>query len=120
MDKLSEENAVARAMGLSYGKYKAQQWLQQQKSPPPKNPQKKPLKRSPSKCRDPEAFKLWQEGKTDSQIAEHFGVSRTIIQRWRDVLELPSTTKGKVDTKKYRLVKSPDGSFYAIKTDTIK
>lgn len=123
MDKLSEENAVARAMGLSYGKYKAQQWLNNQNSPPQakhhQKPPQKPQKRT-RKCKDPEAFKLWQEGKTDAEIAKHFGVSRTIIQRWRDILELPSTTKEKVDTKKYRLEKTPDGEYYTIKIDTIK
>ena len=40
---------------------------------------------------DQEAFRLWQAGRTDREIAAVFGVSRTIIQRWRDTLEIPST-----------------------------
>ena len=111
MNELSKDAAAARAMGLSYGQYKALSY----------EPAKLPAKASQQPCKhqekqkhytDPEAFKLWQEGKTDSQIAASFGVSRTIIQRWRDTLELPSTTKHKVNTKKYRLAKNEDGTYY--------
>lgn len=66
------------------------------------------------------AFQLWQEGKTDRQIAAVFGVSRTIIQRWRDSLELPSTSKYVINTKRYRLVKDKDGRYYAVKDSPMK
>lgn len=123
MDSLSIAVERARAMGISYGQYQARLWLEKQKSATPTNnpqpqPQRKPPKRA-KRYRDEEAFELWQQGKTDSEIAKHFGVSRTIIQRWRDVVELPSTTKENVDTKKYRLEKTPGGEYYAIKIDTI-
>ena len=118
MDKLSKEAAAARAMGLSYGQYKAQQYLQEQNKPPKINPPKKPQKKRQKHYTDPEVFNLWQQGKTDTEIASVFGVSRAIIQRWRDVMELPSTSKKTVETKKYRLVSDERGRFYAIKSDT--
>lgn len=71
-------------------------------------------KRRKKSYTDPAVFALWQQGLTDAEIAAVFGVSRTIIQRWRDVMELPSTSKNKVDTKKYHLVKDRDGTFFAI------
>lgn len=119
MDKLHEANAKARAMGLSYGQYKALLYQQQKQQPQPPQAPQKPHRKRHRRFTDPDAFKLWQEGNTDAQIAAKFGVSRAIIQRWRDVLELPSTSKQKVDTQKYRLDQSPDGTYYAIKIDTI-
>ena len=115
MDKLSEKAAKARAMGLSYGQYVAQIGSNPHKA---HDGPRKPRKRK-RRFTDPEAFQLWQEGKTDAQIAAAFGVSRAIIQRWRDTMELPSASKTKIDTKKYRLVQSPDGTYYAdIKSTT--
>ena len=114
MRELAKDEAAARAVGLSYGRYKAQAY----KSPP--NPEK--AAQSPPEARkrikkydDREAFSLWQAGKTDAEIASAFGVSRTIIQRWRDVLELPSTSKKRIDTKKFRLVKNESGAFIVIR-----
>lgn len=116
MSELAKDAAAARALGLSYGEYKAMQYLRgespQEATRGPQKPQKS-LKRYD----DREAFKLWQEGKTDAQIASALGVSRTIIQRWRDVLELPSTHKKMINTKKYRLEKNRDGSLIAVKDD---
>lgn len=63
---------------------------------------------------DSEAFELWQHGYTDAQIAEILGVSRQRIQTWRDDIELPSTAKHNIDTKKYRLAYMPDGTCYVI------
>lgn len=55
---------------------------------------------------DLEAFRLWQQGRTDREIAAVFGVSRTIIQRWRDTLELPSTVSFPwLDTAQFRMVR---------------
>lgn len=119
MDKLHEANAKARAMGLSYGQYKALLYQQQRQQPHPEPPPRKHHKKRPRRFSDVDAFTLWQAGHTDAQIAAKLGVSRAIIQRWRDVLELPSTSKNdKIDTKKYRLEQYPDGTYYALKTDT--
>lgn len=120
MDKLHEANAKARAMGLSYGQYKALLYQQQKQQSKPAEPLVNPRRIRPRRFTDPEAFALWQEGNTDAQIAAKFGVSRAIIQRWRDVLELPSTSKTQIDPKKYRLDQFPDGTYYATKLDTIK
>lgn len=81
---------------------------------------RKPRRRNGAKKRsftDREAFALWQKGKTDAQAAEILGVSRQMIQRWRDIMELPSTAKNDVDTKKYRLAHLQDGTTICIKTD---
>lgn len=115
MDSLSKKAAKARALGLSYGKYVAM--IEKTPRKAQESPQK-PRKRK-RRFTDPQAFKLWQERKTDAQIAAAFGVSRAIIQRWRDTMELPSISKNTdIQTKKYRLVQDPDGNYYAEKTDT--
>lgn len=104
MSKIADDERAARAMGLSYGKYKALTY----KPIPPKPPAKR--KQRPRRFSDEEAFLLWQEGHTDSEIAQKVGVSRALIQRWRDILELPLTTKEPIDTKKYRLAQLQDGT----------
>ncbi len=41
-------------------------------------------------CPDvPELFRLWSDGVTMDEIAEHFGVSRTAIRSWRQRHKLP-------------------------------
>jgi hypothetical protein len=63
----------------------------------------------PRKLNEGEAFKLWQEGKSDAVIAKAFDVSRQRIQAWRDTLELPATDKEPIDTSKYYLIKQQNG-----------
>ena len=104
MSSIADDERIARAMGLTYGKYKALTY----QPIPPKQPAKR--KQRPRRYTDQEAFQLWQEGHTDSEIARRVGVSRALIQKWRDTLELPSTTKERVDTKKYRLAQLQDGT----------
>ncbi|MBQ9168886.1 MAG: helix-turn-helix domain-containing protein [Oscillospiraceae bacterium] len=118
MNLLAEENAAARAMGLTYGRYKALLFKQVPQTTAPKNAQKPP-KRNRKRYTDEAAFLLWQQGKSDSQIGAALGVSRQIIQRWRDTLELPSTIKNHIETKKYRLVETQDG-FYIIREGDIQ
>lgn len=114
MGILAEEAAKARAMGLSYGEYKALTYNPNQTIPSQKKPPSTSHKNR-KRYTDEDAFKLWQQGKTDAEIAHELGVSRTIIQRWRNVLELPSNRKHKnsVEAKKYRLVEIR-GGIYAI------
>lgn len=113
MSTIADDERAARAMGLTYGKYKA---LTYQPIPP------KPLaqrRQRPRRYTDQEAFQLWQEGHTDSEIARRVGVSRALIQKWRDTLELPSTTKEPIDTKKYRLAQLQDGTVVVLKDEDL-
>ena len=116
MSDLSNNARAAAAMGLSYGKYKALTYNPDQETESPSKSRRKPQKGK--RYNEKEAFILWQEGKTDEEIASVFGVSRTLIQRWRDTMELPSTSKRRIDTKKYCLVQNPDGTYVVFK-DTI-
>lgn len=109
------ELTAAKEMGLTYGKYRALMYQQEKPSQP--KPTGHQRRKQHRKYSTHEAFSLWQEGKNDSEIAEALGVSRALIQRWRDNLELPSTTRHHVDTKKYRLQQAEDGTYYAIKGD---
>lgn len=114
MTSLEKDVLAARAMGISYGQYKALSYDPEKEQPAAKR------KESPKKGKsysEQRVFSLWQAGKTDAEIASAVGVSRTIIQRWRDALELPSTAKNTVDTKKYRLEHLQDGTLIAIKDD---
>lgn len=113
MSDLSKNARAAAAMGLSYGKYKALTHNPDQERKSPSKSRKKPQKGK--RYSEQEAFRLWQEGKTDEEIASVFGVSRTLIQRWRDTMELPSTSKRRIDTKKYRLEQNPDGTYVVLK-----
>ena len=70
----------------------------------------KTKKRRKRRYTDEQLFLLWQEGYTDEQIGHAVGVSRQYIQRWRDQLELPSTSKFCVNTQKYRLTRLQDGT----------
>lgn len=110
---LDDEARIARAMGLSYGRYKAMQY-----NKPTAAPQK--IRRSRTQKRrytDEDAFRLWQEGKNDCEIGAILGVSRQIIQRWRDTMELPSTNKQPVDTKNYHLVRTGETEMFVIYGD---
>lgn len=109
-DTVSEVNAVARSLGLTYGKYTAMLFMKEGKMAAlPKSPQQ--AKRSRRRYTDEEAFALWQAGKNDCEIGAALGVSRQIIQRWRDTMELPSTAKMEIDTQKYHLVRTAAGTF---------
>ena len=114
MTDLEKDVLAAKEMGLSYGKYKALTYdptiVRRQKTMAPEQKRKK-------RYDDHRVFALWQAGKTDAEIASVVGVSRTIIQRWRDTMELPSTKKSRVETKKYRLVSVQDGTIMCIKDD---
>lgn len=108
MSSLADENRIARSMGLTYGKYKA---LIYQKGQSVEPSPRKPAKRSRRRYTDEQAFALWQAGKNDFEIGRELGVSRQIIQRWRDTMELPSTVKFDIDTHRYQLVRTPAGIF---------
>lgn len=110
MGSLQEENTIARSMGLTYGKYKALMYEKERKTAVPPLPLPKPTK-SRRRYTDEEAFAMWQAGMNDCEIGARLGVSRQIIQRWRDTMELPSTAKSDIDTGKYRLVKTTKGMF---------
>lgn len=114
MTSLEKDVLAARAMGISYGQYKALSYDPEKEQPAAKRKENPKNRKRYSEHR---AFVLWQAGKTDAEIASVVGVSRTIIQRWRDALELPSTAKNTVDTKKYRLEHLQDGTLIAIKDD---
>lgn len=107
MSQLDRDIRAADAMGISYGKYKALTYKPSETMPAPAKKQKRHRQR---KFTDAEAFQLWQQNKTDEEIGSILGVSRAYIQRWRDQLELPSTTRFPIDTKKYRLAHMQDGT----------
>ena len=109
---LEEENKVARSMGLSYGKYKALIYEREGEMAP--QPSSTKAERSRRRYTDEEAFALWKAGKNDCEIGAILGVSRQVIQRWRDTMELPSTAKSEIDTEKYHLVKTPRGMFVIV------
>lgn len=106
MSQLDLDIRAADEMGISYGYYIASKY---DPSAPMAAPQKS-SRRKPRKFTDMQAFHLWQQGLTDSEIGAAVGVSRAYIQRWRDQLELPSTSKNRIDTKKYRLAALQDGT----------
>lgn len=91
MTLLEKEVREAKELGLSYGQYKARKYQESGRSFSPAPRPDPPKRYRVKKYDDEEVFRLWQQGRTDNEIAAVFGVSRTIIQRWRDTLELPST-----------------------------
>lgn len=111
-----DDERTARAMGLSYGQYKNLTYDPNQKHT---TPEKKRRRAKAKRYTDADAFKLWQNGKTDAEIAKECRVSRALIQKWRDTLELPSTTKEPVNTKKYRLAQLQDGTAVVLKDDDL-
>lgn len=116
MSQLDEDIRATDALGFpSYGKYIAWKYENNQTMVDPL-PKKRGNHR-PRKFTDPQAFSLWQAYMTDSEIGSILGVSRAYIQRWRDQLELPSTSKACIDTKKYRLTTMRDGTYIVIKSE---
>ena len=111
MSQLDLDIRAANALGISYGKYKAMTY---DPAAPMAAPQKKRANHKPRKFTDSQAFTLWQSYLTDAEIGSTLGVSRAYIQRWRDHLELPSTSKICIDTKKYRLATMRDGTSIVI------
>lgn len=105
---LADENRIARSMGLTYGQYKS---LIYQKGQTVEPSPRTPARRSRRRYTDEQAFALWQAGKNDCEIGRELGVSRQIIQRWRDTMELPSTAKEEIDTHRYSLIRTPAGIF---------
>lgn len=108
-DPLSEDARAASAMGLSYGKYKALTYTPTPHPPEDKKSPESAPKRT-KKYTDQQLFDLWQEGKSDAEIAACVGVSRAMIQRWRDIMEIPSSPEGR---DKYRLIDTEYG-LYAV------
>ena len=115
-DPLSEDARAARAMGLTYGKYKALMYTPtacpQKEEKPPKAPQNQKKK----KYSDQQLFDLWQQGKTDAEIAASVGVSRAMITKWRDIMDIPSSHK---DREKYRLIDTEYGLYAVLEDDLI-
>lgn len=111
MSTLDENIKAAREMGLSYGYYKALTYDPNAPMASPAPPKRRHRKK---RYTDEQLFQLWQEGRTDEQIGQAVGVSRQFIQRWRDQLELPSTSKFHVNTKKYRLTTLRDGTYIVV------
>lgn len=114
MSQLDEDIRATAELGFpSYGKYIA--WKYETRgtmATPPKKKKRQALR--PRKFTDHEAFTLWQSYMTDAEMGSALGVSRAYIQRWRDQLELPSTSKNRIDTKKYRLARLQDGTYAAV------
>lgn len=111
MSRLDDNIKAANEMGLSYGYYKAQTYNPAAPMATPIAVKKRQRKR---RYTDEQLFRLWQEGHTDEQIGQAVGVSRQFIQRWRDQLELPSTSKFCINTQKYRLTTLRDGTYIVI------
>ena len=116
MNRLDEDIRAADAMGLSYGYYIALVYEPAKKSMAA--PTIRPKRYGPNRYTDEQLFRLWQEGCTDEQIGAAAGVSRQYIQRWRDQLELPSTSKFRINTQKYRLTTMRDGTYIVIISET--
>ena len=111
MSQLDFDIREADAQGISYGYYIAQSYDPYAAMAAPAPTSKRRRKR---RYTDENLFLLWQEGKTDELIGQAVGVSRQFIQRWRDQLELPSTSKFRVNTQKYRLTTLRDGTYIVI------
>ena len=110
MSTLQDDIRKAMELGVSYGKYKAM--TRTFPAPTTKKPPPSKKKRKSPKYSDEQLFLMWQSGMTDAEIATAVGISRTIVQRWRDSLELPSTHLNKnLDTKKFRIVETPYGTY---------
>lgn len=108
MSKLDEDIRAADALGISYGQYKALHYDPYAAKAITAPTIRKHRRRTYS---DEQLFQLWQDGYTDEQIGRTVGVSRQLIQRWRDQLELPSTSKFRIETQKYRLTTLRDGTY---------
>lgn len=115
MDQIEKDVIAAMKLRLSYGYYKALTYSPDREPPTIKEKRRQ----RPRKFTDQQAFTLWQSYMTDAEIGSTLGVSRAYIQRWRDQLELPSTSKAHVDTKKYRLTTLRDGTYVVINSDKL-
>lgn len=89
------------------------------RSPPAPSRKRKRKRNRKRRYTDEQLFTLWQEGKTDEQIGQAVGVSRQYIQRWRDQMHLPSTSKSGINTQKYRLARLQDGTSVAVRNDEV-
>lgn len=116
MSRLDRKIRAADAMGLSYGYYIALVYEPAQKAVAASPI--RPKTYGPYKYTDEQLFSLWQDRYTDEQIGFIAGVSRQYIQRWRDQLELPSTSKFRVNTQKYRLATMQDGTYIVLISET--
>lgn len=114
MDQIEKDVKAAMELNLSYGYYKALTYSPDREPPTIK---KKKHSQRPRKFTDQQAFNLWQSHMTDAEIGSALGVSRAYIQRWRDHLELPSTSKNRIDTKKYRLAALQDGTSIVLTSE---
>lgn len=113
MDQLDRDARAAKLLGFpSYGYYIASKYDPSAAVAVTEPPRKK--RHRERRYTDEQLFRLWQEGYTDEQIGQAVGVSRQFIQRWRDQLELPSTSKYRIDTKKYRLTTLRDGTYIVL------
>lgn len=108
MDRIDRYVIAAKELGLSYGYYVASLYDPSRATPTYRKGRK--YKQRPLKFNEQRAFSLWQQYMTDEQIAEAVGVTRANIQRWRSRLKLPSTFKNDIETKKYRLTNTQDGT----------
>lgn len=115
MSRLDDDIEAADALGISYGYYIAITYDPSAAMVAPAPTTKKRHRKR--RYTDEQLFQLWQEGYTDEQIGQAVGVSRQFIQRWRDQLELPSTSKFRVNTKRYRLTTMRDGTYIVIISD---
>lgn len=109
MTDLDRDVLAAKAAGLSYGQYQAMRAEQAQI--PPRTPDRIRKKRPPKPKHydDREVFRMWQARMSDRQIGASFGVSRTVIQRWRDRMEIPSlVTFPWISTEGFQLVRQDD------------
>lgn len=109
MDQIDKDCIAAKALGLSYGYYKAQSFDSRQWHTPITSTRRQ-RRQQPRKFADADAFTLWQQGRSDGQIAAEVGVTKSCIQAWRSRLELPSITATGVARQKYRLDSLPDGT----------
>ncbi|MGN0998664.1 MAG: hypothetical protein ACI4PO_03855 [Faecousia sp.] len=116
MSHLDEDVRAADALGISYGYYKAMTYDPSMTMGPL---QKSSRKKKERRFTDEQAFLLWQQGKSDTDIAFACGVSRQCIQKWRDQLELPLLSRICVDPTKYRLARLQDGTVVAINSDEL-
>lgn len=117
MSNLDLDVRAAKELGFpSYGYYIASKY---DPSVPRPVQAKKKRKGPERKFSEEEAFRLWQSGMSDTQIAKALGVSHQSIHQWRNLLEIPTHYKNYVDTTKYRLAKTQDGTTIVIKTDEL-
>ena len=108
MDQIDKDCIAAKALGLSYGYYKALTYDSMQGTSISCDRPKR--RQQPRKFSDADAFALWQQGHSDGQIGAAVGVSKACIQAWRSRLELPPNTVPGIDRKKYRLAFLPGGT----------